>query len=105
MDSLTYIVVAVCVSYFLAVDGIPGINGCPVTVTPFSIGGSCVLCPSGPRGDPGPSGPPGRDGRDALGKEGMGKEVLWRESIAEVKLNFLQHLILELKLRRIFSFH
>ncbi|PIK48099.1 putative short-chain collagen C4-like [Apostichopus japonicus] len=48
-------------------DGIPGINGCPVTVTPFSIGGSaCLFCPSGPRGDPGPSGQPGRDGRDAL---------------------------------------
>lgn len=44
----------------------PGTNGCPISVTPFSIGDSCILCPAGPRGHQGPPGPPGRDGRDAI---------------------------------------
>lgn len=45
---------------------IPGTNGCPISVIPYSAAGSCILCPAGPRGYPGPAGPPGRDGRDAI---------------------------------------
>lgn len=43
---------------------IPGNFGCPLSVIPYSVGGSCILCPEGPRGFPGPPGTPGRDGRD-----------------------------------------
>ncbi|KAJ8034054.1 hypothetical protein HOLleu_24473 [Holothuria leucospilota] len=48
----------------LSEDCTPGTIGCPVSVRPYSVGGSCILCPAGPRGYPGPPGPPGRDGRD-----------------------------------------
>ncbi|PIK38184.1 putative short-chain collagen C4 [Apostichopus japonicus] len=51
-------------------DGcVPGTVGCPVNVTPYSVGGSCILCPAGPRGYTGPVGAPGRDGRD--GRDAM----------------------------------
>ncbi|PIK38185.1 putative short-chain collagen C4 [Apostichopus japonicus] len=51
-------------SPYLCVDCTPGTLGCPVNVTPYSVGGSCILCPAGARGYAGPAGPAGRDGRD-----------------------------------------
>lgn len=42
-------------------------------MTPFSVGGSCILCPAGARGFPGPAGPPGRDGRD--GRDAIGMHI------------------------------